>query len=83
MVSSDNDGSLEIIRDGENGLIVQQADFEAYLRALARVIGDEELRRRLSLKAMETAANFSWERAADRMVEFLGSLKSKPEGSAR
>lgn len=79
MVSSDNDGSLEIIRDGENGLIVQQADFEAYLQALERVIGDEELRRRLSFGAMETAANFSWRRAADRMVAFLDSLQPASE----
>lgn len=83
MVSSDNDGSLEIIRDGENGLIVPQADQEAYLAALARVFGDENLRQRLSVGAIKTAADFSWQRAADRMMAFLGTLKPKPEGSAR
>jgi glycosyltransferase involved in cell wall biosynthesis len=83
MVSSDNDGSLEIIRDGGNGLIVPQADPEGYLKALGRVVGDEDLRKRLSRGAMETAVDFSWERAADRMVAFLNSLQPEPETSAR
>jgi glycosyltransferase involved in cell wall biosynthesis len=83
MVSSDNDGSLEIIQDGENGLIVPQADQEAYLAAFARVCGDEDLRQRLSVGAIKTAADFSWQRAADRMMAFLGSLKPMPEESAR
>ena len=83
MVSSDNDGSLEIIRDGINGLIVPQADKEGYLTAMESVIRNEDLRASLSREAMATAADFSWERAADRMVAFLEALKPESEPVAR
>ena len=83
MVSSDNDGSLEIIRNGINGLIVPQAEKEGYLTAMESVIRNEDLRASLSREAMATAADFSWERAADRMVAFLEALKHESEPVAR
>lgn len=83
MVSSDNDGSLEIIRDGINGLIVPQAEKAGYLTAMESVIRNENLRARLSREAMATAAEFSWERAADRMVTFLDTLQPEPQASNR
>lgn len=71
MVSSDNDGSLEIIRHNENGLIAHQPNLEEYLQHIGAVTSDEALRARLSQGAIDTANSMTWERAADKMVAFL------------
>ena len=41
----------DVIRDGDNGLLVPVNDSEAIARALARLIKDRELRTRLSARA--------------------------------
>jgi glycosyltransferase involved in cell wall biosynthesis len=74
VVSTDNEGSLEILRDGENGLLVPCDDVPAQVAAVGRVLADEALRRRLCEGARTTIHGFTWERAADRMEEFLRDL---------
>lgn len=71
VISSDNDGSLEIVRHEDNGLIVPRRDRAGFVEAIGRLLGDEALRERLSLRARETVRAFTWERAADRMEAFL------------
>lgn len=51
-------GPAEIIRDGENGILVPPADAQALATALQRVLGDEQLRRRLQQGALQRAADF-------------------------
>jgi glycosyltransferase involved in cell wall biosynthesis len=74
VISSDNDGSLEILRHGENGAIVPRGDVPAFLREIERVLGDEALTRKLSAGALATAQRFTWERAADKMERVLRQL---------
>lgn len=74
MVSSDNDGSLEIIRHDENGLIAHQPNIEEYLAHIDSVLSDDALFDRLSQGAIETAESMTWDRAADKMVNFLKTL---------
>ena len=71
MVSSDNDGSLEIINHNENGLIAPQANLETYLAHIETVLSDEELFTRLSSGAIATANSMTWEKAADKMIDFI------------
>jgi glycosyltransferase involved in cell wall biosynthesis len=52
-------GNPEVIRDGENGLLVPAGDTPALEHALGRVLGDAELRRRLSAQSLESAKRFS------------------------
>jgi len=59
-------GVTEIVENGSNGLLVQQASAAALAAAATRLLADGELARRLGEAARQTvAANFS----ADRMVE--------------
>lgn len=74
VVSTDNEGSLEILRDGENGVIIPRDDVPAQVEAIGRVMLDEPLRQKLSDGAQTTIRGFTWQRAADRMEAFLSEL---------
>jgi glycosyltransferase involved in cell wall biosynthesis len=65
IVASAVGGNLELVRDGETGLLVPFGDVEATRAALARLLEDEALSRRLAACARAEAA----ERTVDRMVE--------------
>lgn len=71
LISSDNDGSKELIRHLDNGVMVPVGDRQAFIQAIRMVLGDPTLQKRLVAGALETAQEFSWERAVNRMEEFL------------
>jgi glycosyltransferase involved in cell wall biosynthesis len=54
-------GVPEVIRDGENGLLVAPRDADALAAAIARFFGDAELRARLSAAAAPSVAGYSEE----------------------
>jgi glycosyltransferase involved in cell wall biosynthesis len=54
IVSTDQGGMPELIRDGENGLLARNGDSASYLAALDRMLADAELRRRLGQAARTT-----------------------------
>lgn len=74
VVSTDNEGSLEILRDGENGVIIPCDDTPAQVTAVGKILADEALKRRLADGALTTVKGFTWEKAADRMEAFLREL---------
>jgi glycosyltransferase involved in cell wall biosynthesis len=55
IVATSVGGTSEILTDGESGLLVPPDDPVALAKAIARVAGDEELRRRLGQAARGTA----------------------------
>lgn len=57
-ITTDWEGVDEVIRSGENGLIVPRGDTDALRLAMARVLGDEELRNRLAEKARTSAEKY-------------------------
>ena len=59
-------GLLDLVVDGETGLLVPPRDVAALREALRRLLADRELRRRLGENARRRAREkFSWERATD------------------
>jgi glycosyltransferase involved in cell wall biosynthesis len=63
-------GLLDLVVDGETGLLVPPRDPRALRRALERLLGDEELRRRLGDAARERIRQqFAWEVVVDRTLE--------------
>jgi glycosyltransferase involved in cell wall biosynthesis len=74
VISTDNEGSLEVIQDGVNGLIVPKSDFEAFVEKIRLVLHNETLRNNLAQGGFETVERFTWANAADRMEEFLFGL---------
>jgi glycosyltransferase involved in cell wall biosynthesis len=78
VISSDNEGSLEVVEDGVSGLIVKTGDLDAFMAAIRRVLGDEALRARLAEGGLTTARRFTWDRAAEKMDAFLRTVAPSP-----
>ncbi|MGE0574540.1 glycosyltransferase family 4 protein [Reyranella sp.] len=67
----------EFISDGDNGLLVPPGAPDALADAMARLIGNPDLRRRLALRAGETVrTHFSFEAGVDWIAKALGQEPS-------
>ncbi len=73
VVCTDAHGNRDFCVDGENCLMPAPAA-AAVRDALARALGDSELRARLGRAGVETAAQYAWERRIDALEEFLEGL---------
>jgi glycosyltransferase involved in cell wall biosynthesis len=65
------DGFRDSLKDGYSALLVPVDDGQALGEGLARLILDEDLRKRLAGNAREWAARFSWDGIATREREWL------------
>jgi len=70
-------GVPEVVRDGENGLLVPAGDVDALAAAIARFLGDEELRRRLAEAAPASVADSTEEAVFSRIEEELRRAASR------
>jgi glycosyltransferase involved in cell wall biosynthesis len=52
-------GVPEVVRDGENGILVPPGDPEALAGAIRRFFDDDEFRRRLTAAASESVAAYT------------------------
>lgn len=59
-VVSSRGGASEIVRDGEQGLVVDPTDVGGLARAIERVLTDAELSRRFAAAGPLRAADFDW-----------------------
>lgn len=64
-------GLQDAVRDGETGILLDPCTPESLAGALARVLQDEALRRRLSEGALAWARGFTWDRSADETERLL------------
>jgi glycosyltransferase involved in cell wall biosynthesis len=67
-------GPRELVESGRNGLLVPNQDVDALAAALIRMIEDEELRRRCSEGAVETAERYSLDAIGQRWERLLDHL---------
>ncbi len=67
-------GVRDAVRQGETGLLVPAYDTEALSQAMARLLGDPALRRRLGTAGRERARGFTWEQTARQQVALYEKL---------
>jgi phosphatidylinositol alpha-1,6-mannosyltransferase len=67
-------GQAEAVRAGVTGLVVDGAKTEQVTDALARLLGDANLRRSLGAAGKAHAAQFDWPRVVQRIVELVDNL---------
>ena len=66
---------IDVIRDGENGLLVSPGDVSAMAEALIKTLTDPELRSKLGSKAREDAVQkYSWESYLSRMERIFAAV---------
>ena len=71
MLATATGGVAEVVREGENGLLVPVGDAQALAGAVRRYFGDAELRERLRNAAAESVAAYAPERIFAELEETL------------
>jgi 2-deoxystreptamine N-acetyl-D-glucosaminyltransferase/2-deoxystreptamine glucosyltransferase len=79
VVATDCGGIPDIVRDGRSGLLVPPGDAPRLAAALERLLGDGDLRARLSDGGRGIAAEHDWDRVTRSVEETLLSIA--PGGS--
>jgi D-inositol-3-phosphate glycosyltransferase len=67
VIASRVGGLTYTVRDGETGFLVPERDPKALAEKLEMVLTDAALRRRLSRRAIEVAASYSWDKVTDQI----------------
>lgn len=78
VVASDLPSLREVLRDGENAVLVTPGDPVALAAGIRRILDDEDFGARIALQARKEAAGYTWESRAARILEVLERVK-KPE----
>jgi glycosyltransferase involved in cell wall biosynthesis len=71
LVTTNVGGNPEIVRDGENGLIVPYDDKHALAQAIERMLRDEDFAARCASSGRNTAAQFTKERMIGELIKQL------------
>jgi len=75
VITSNTSSLPEVV--GDAGIMVPPTDEEALCRAIATLVGDDEMRQRLAGQALARAATFSWARcAADTIAAYARASRS-------
>lgn len=64
IVATDTGGTKELVKDGENGMIIKMKDADDIAQKIEKMITDEKLRNEMGRKSRELAENMSWEKVA-------------------
>ncbi|MCB0346059.1 MAG: glycosyltransferase [Bdellovibrionales bacterium] len=74
VVMTDDGGSREYARNGENALVSEPKDADALRANIEKVLNDAELRSHLIRNGLETAGRFSWNSLVSRFDDYLCKL---------
>jgi len=78
VVCTRTQGALEVLEDGEEGLVVPLADVDALAEAIARVLNDRQLAARLRTNGLKKVRErFSWEETAKRTLALYEKVREE------
>jgi glycosyltransferase involved in cell wall biosynthesis len=69
VIVSSRGGAPEVVRDGEDGLVVDPFDSPALAAALARALDDDALRAHLQVSGPARVAGFGWDGIVERYLQ--------------
>jgi len=67
-------GNVEVVRDGDNGLIKPYNDLDGWVKAINKLLDDKALWRKFSLNGLKTAAEFKWDQAVEKTAALIRGL---------
>ncbi|MCR8892501.1 glycosyltransferase family 4 protein [Bacteroides sp. ET336] len=70
-------GPKDIIREGENGLIIRNGDIKALAEGMMRLMEDTENRKRMSLNARKIVDTYSEKAVMDKWIGLFNNLTAK------
>ncbi|MHC4414421.1 MAG: glycosyltransferase [Planctomycetota bacterium] len=71
VVMTDDGGSREYARDGENAIVVQTRSQQVIRQSIEKLMVDTSLRVRLIERGLETAWEFSWDKVTSQFSDFI------------
>lgn len=74
LVATNTGGSGELVKDGENGFIVEMKNSEDIAEKIKKIITDEKLREKMSQKSREIALRMSWKKVAEDYLKIYKQL---------
>ena len=77
VVASRSGGVPEIVRDGKDGILVEPGKAKLIAKAISTVLEDDDLRRRLSVSAIEQAKLFTIDAHVKKMVQVFDETVGK------
>jgi phosphatidylinositol alpha-mannosyltransferase len=78
VVASNIEGYASVVTNGVDGLLVPPRDDKTLARALVSMMTDESLRQQLAARGRATALKYSWERIAQRVLDYYMTVLSQP-----
>ena len=75
VISTKVSGTDELIRDGENGLLVDIGDTEGLAKALEKLLSNRELREKIGKEGQKLATRFKTDTIVDQWEELVHRLK--------
>ena len=70
VVAADNGGAHDIIKDGEDGMLVPTGNVDVMVQACLNLVRNPDLAGSMSKKAVDTARRYSWDRVARETASF-------------
>jgi glycosyltransferase involved in cell wall biosynthesis len=84
VVTTATSGMKDVIRDGDNGLLVPVRDPQAIVAAVERLISDAKLRIALATRAQQDVkANHTWEASSQKVLAAYESLRAERRSTAK
>ncbi len=76
IVASDLQATSEVLEDGRNAILVAPSDADALAAGIRRAATDASLATRIARTAFDDAAEYTWERRAERVDQLLHTVQA-------
>jgi len=83
IVASNIEGYASLVTHGIEGLLVPPKDVEMLAQALISLMADESLRQQIGARGKLKALDYSWERIAQRVLDYYIRVLSEPPWNKR